>query len=178
LTDPAGQEPHRASGHDHRRDGQHQAPEQRLGRQLSTCCRHRRRRLGTVAKGAGAEAVAADLPAERPLPGLAGHRGLEGSGESVCAADLAGESVAVKLQAPVGTTLPGEVDEPARLPHLDLSAEARRRRIHAVDACGVHGRLLAGPEGEGTQQRRRQRNSHDRVPDCQAQAGDPRSGVR
>src|SRR5215207_7740385 len=130
-----------------------------------------------VAEEAGAEAVAADLPAERPLPGLAGHRGLEGGGGTVCAAHLAGESVAVMLQAPLGAMPPGNVDEPARLPHLDLSAEAGRRRIHAVDACDADGRLLVGPEGKGTQQRRCQRGSQTAYPTARRSLEIPGAGV-
>jgi len=73
LAEPAGQGPNRAGGHDHHRDGQHQAPEQLLGRQVFTRRHLSLRRFGMVADAGGAEPVAADLPAERPVAGLAGQ---------------------------------------------------------------------------------------------------------
>ena len=127
-----------------------------------------------VADEGGVESVAADLPAERAVAGLAGHGGQEGSGGPVCAANLAGESAAMKLQAPARAALSGDVGEPARLRHLDLPPEARGTWIKSVDACGVGDRLQARPEGEGTKQRGGQRGNHDRIADRQPHAGDAR----
>jgi hypothetical protein len=131
-----------------------------------------------VADEGGAESVAADLPAERAVAGLAGHGGLEGSGGPVCAADFAGEPAAMKLQAPARAALSGDVGEPARLPHLDLPPEALGAWIKSVGACGVGDRLQTRPEGERTQHRGGQRGNHDRVADRQPHAGDAGTGVR